>query len=97
MWSWTGLKETGRTNGMSVRVSPVPATGSANVDYVLPDGCSHATLELANTLGVKVMTAELEGNQGSKALDLSRLAGSVYIFTVRCGARTKTGKIVITK
>jgi len=43
------------------------------------------------------MTAELEGNQGSKALDLSRLAGSVYIFTVRCGARTKTGKIVITK
>ena len=94
---WTGLKETGRTNGMSVRVSPVPATGSANVDYVLPDGCSHATLELANTLGVKVMTAELEGNQGSKALDLSRLAGSVYIFTMRCGARTKTGKIVITK
>ena len=54
-------------------------------------------MELTNSLGVRVVTAELEGNRGSKTLDLGRLAGGVYPYTVRCGDKAKTGKIVITK
>ena len=94
---WTGLKDTGRASGMSVRVSPVPATGSANVDYVLPDGCSLATLELANTLGVKVLSVELEGSRGNKAIDLRNVSQGFYLYTVRCGDRVATGKLVVAK
>lgn len=46
---------------------------------------------------LKVMSVELEGNRGSRHLDISRLAGGVYPYTVRCGDKTKTGKIVITR
>ena len=94
---WTGLKDTGRASGMSVRVSPVPATGSVTVDYVLPDGCSHATLELANTLGVKVLSVELEGCRGNKAIDLRNVSQGFYLYTVRCGDRVATGKLVVAK
>ena len=74
-----------------------PATATAIVEYVLPDGSDRATMELTNTLGLRVMTVELEGNKGSMHLDLGRLAGGVYPYTVQCGNKTKAGKIVITK
>ena len=54
-------------------------------------------MEFTNTLGLRVMTVELEGNKGSMHLDLGRLAGGVYPYTVQCGNKTKAGKIVITK
>ena len=52
---------------------------------------------LQGYLGMKVLTAELEGNRGSKALDLSCLAGGVYCYSVQCGEKTQNGKIIITK
>jgi hypothetical protein len=82
---------------MTVTVSPSPATATATVAYTLPEKATHATLELANTLGVKVLSAELNGNSGSMTLDLGRLAGGVYCYTVRCGELVETGKLVVVK
>ena len=72
----------GVSEGMSVKVSPSPATNSAMVEYVLPDGATHATLELVNTLGVKALTVELEGNRRNKTIDLSGLPSGLYFITV---------------
>ena len=82
-------------NGMSVKVSPSPATTFATVEYVLPNGAKQASLNITNVLGVRMLTVELEGNRGSKAIDLSRLAGGVYFYTVRYGEHTVTGKLVV--
>ena len=78
----TSLKDTGLSNGMFFRVSPVPATGSVTMDYILPEGSDRATLELTNTLGLKVMSVELEGNRGSKTLDISNQPSGMYFVTV---------------
>ncbi len=44
-----------------------------------------------------VMSTELNGKQGQKVLDLRGLADGVYVYSVRCGDRITTGKLIITK
>ena len=83
--------------GFSASLTPNPANTWAAIDYTLPAGATKATLVLTNTLGVAVMTAELNGNQGQKVLDLRPLAAGVYGYAVRCGEYVQNGKIVITK
>lgn len=83
--------------GFSASVSPSPATTWVKVDYTLPTGVAKAVLSLTSTMGIKVMEMELNGNQGSKVLDLRSLAAGVYAYSIRCGEYVKTGKLVITK
>ena len=83
--------------GFTVSVSPNPAATWATVDYALPAKTSKATVTIANTLGVSVLSTELDGSQGQKVLDLRGLADGVYVYTVRCGELIHTGKLVVTK
>ena len=83
--------------GFKVGISPNPASTWAAVDYTLPADAATATLTLTNTLGVAVMTAELNGSQGQKVLDLRPLAAGVYGYAVQCGGHVQNGKIVVTK
>lgn len=83
--------------GFRASVSPSPATTWTTVDYTLPAGATKAVMTLTTTMGVKVMEVELNGNQGSKVLDLRSLAAGVYVYSIRCGEHVQTGKLVITK
>ena len=83
--------------GFSASLTPNPATTWAAIDYTLPPGAAKATLTLTNTLGVAVMTTELNGSQGQQVLDLRPLAAGVYGYAVRCGEHVQNGKLVITK
>ena len=83
--------------GFAVRVNPNPATTWATVEYTLPTDKSQAIFTVTNTLGVKVMSTELNGKQGQKVLDLHGLADGVYVYSVRCGELINTGKLMITK
>ncbi len=83
--------------GFTASLSPNPATTWAVVDYTLPSRMSKATVVLTNTLGVTVMTAELDGNHGQKVLDLRSLPVGVYLYTIRCGSLAETGKLVVTQ
>jgi len=86
-----------RALGFNVIVSPNPATTWTTMDYTLPNRMSKATVTFTNTLGITVMSAELNGNQGQKVLDLSGLDSGVYVYTVHCGEFITTGKLIITK
>ncbi len=83
--------------GFTASVSPNPATTWTTVEYTLPADKSQASFSVTNTLGVIVMSTELNGKQGQKVLDLHGLADGVYFYTIRCGEYTTTGKLVITK
>lgn len=83
--------------GFTANISPNPATTWTTVDYTLPANMSKATLAITNTLGVTVMSIELNGKQGQKVLDLRGLADGVYLYTIRCGEYVNTGKLVVTK
>jgi hypothetical protein len=83
--------------GFTVNVIPNPASTWATVDYALPSDKSQAVFTLTNTFGIAVMSTELNGRQGQKVLDLRNLADGVYVYTIRSGEYSITGKLVVTK
>lgn len=90
-------EDIGRAIGLNVSVKPNPATTWTAVDYTLPAKMSKATISVTNALGVTAMTAELNGNQGQKVLDLRGLANGVYVYTISCGEYVQSGKLIIAK
>ena len=86
-----------QATGLKVSIGPNPASTWTVVDYVLPSTMPKGTLVVANTLGTVMVSAELEGHQGQKVIDLRGLANGVYVYTVRCGESVQTGKLVITR
>jgi hypothetical protein len=82
---------------MNVSVGPNPATTWTKVNYTLPDNGTKALLTLTNSIGVNVLTMELEGVQGNKVLDLRNFAAGVYVYSIRYEQYTEMGKLVITK
>ena len=86
-----------RENGLNVNVAPNPATTWTTVNYILPDTGKKALLTLTNTLGVRVLSLELDGLQGNKVLDLRGFAAGVYVYAIRYEQFTEIGKLVISK
>ena len=79
----------------AVSVSPNPAKSVVKIDYTLPEGATEAVLEMANILGVKVLSVALEGGSGSKEIKLGKLSSGIYNYTVRCGDNVINGKLVV--
>ncbi|MBO7287050.1 MAG: T9SS type A sorting domain-containing protein, partial [Bacteroidales bacterium] len=80
-------------NENDIMIYPNPATTNVEVSYTLPEGKTNATLVMTNTLGVNVMTAQLDGNNKT-TLSLEELPSGIYFYTIRCGEDVKTGKLV---
>ena len=91
-----GTDETEMTSdtAFEVELSPNPATTNVEVSYTLPEDMTNATLVMTNTLGVNVMTAHLDGDNGKTALSLEELPSGIYFYTIRCGENVKTGKLI---
>ena len=90
----SGESEMTSDTAFKVELSPNPATTNVEVSYTLPEGKTNATLVMTNTLGVNVMTAQLDGNNGETTLSLEELPSGIYYYTIKCGEDVKTGKLV---
>lgn len=86
-----------RAIGLSVNVSPNPASTWVAVEYTLPVDVDNAQMRIYNALGVSMAAYDLLGNETQKVLDLRDLASGVYTYTVCCGKHSQTGKLVIVK
>ena len=76
-------------------MTPNPASSQVTVEYILPEGSSRAMLSILNTLGEKLLELGLEGNRGSKIVDLHELPASVYFFVITDqSGKTSSGKVV---
>ena len=65
------------------------------VSYTLPDHMERAVLTLTNTLGVTVLTTMLEGDNGSKTIELDGLPSGVYFVNIADHTgKTCVGKVV---
>jgi hypothetical protein len=81
-------------NENDIMIYPNPATTNVEISYTLPEGMTSATLVMTNTLGVNVMTAHLDGDNGKTTLSLEELPSGIYFYTIKCGENVKTGKLV---
>lgn len=91
----TGVDESGNES-FYVSLTPNPAKSLVYVNYILPEGMPEAVLEITSVLGVKVIAVTLEGQCGSKEIDLGRLSPGVYNYTAYCGNNVFSGKLMIT-
>lgn len=96
-WASIDMENMGRALGFTVSVTPNPATTWTIVDFALPNKVTKAMCTLTNTLGVKMLDVELNGNKGQKVLDLRNLSDGIYIYSVNCEGFSQTGKLVIAK
>lgn len=96
-WASIDMENMGRALGFTVSVTPNPATTWTIVDFALPNKVTKAMCTLTNTIGVKMLDVELNGNKGQKVLDLRNLSDGIYIYSVNCEGFSQTGKLVIAK
>ena len=68
--------------GYCISATPNPTRTQLNVSYVLPDMSTQASLQIANALGVNMMTVKLEGSVGKKTIDISDLNPGIYYLTI---------------
>jgi hypothetical protein len=84
-----------KASDFKVTAIPNPTSSQVTVEYILPEGSSHAALSIVNALGEKVVELDLEGNRGSRVIDLHKLPVGVYFFVVTDqNGRTSSGKVV---
>lgn len=84
------------TSEFSVTITPNPARSQASVIYTLPNETSHASLVFTNTLGIQVISTELEGDCGEKTINFGELPSGIYSYTARCGNSVLNGKTMVT-
>lgn len=90
-------EDMGKALGFAVSLKPNPAATWIAIDYTLPMDYGKATVEIANTLGVKVLQKRLNGHEGQSVVDLRGFANGVYTLTVMCGEYVLTEKLVISR
>ncbi|OYT15556.1 MAG: hypothetical protein B7C24_12505, partial [Bacteroidetes bacterium 4572_77] len=64
----------------SINIKPNPASVYSSIDYTLPIGVEHATLQLINVEGKIVYSQEISGMQGQTTLDVRAYKSGTYVF-----------------
>lgn len=57
-------------------------------------GCTKQHV-ITNAMGIEVANILLEGNRGSKVIDLTKAVSGVYGCYIQCGTFIKTEKIIV--
>ncbi len=87
----------GKIYGLDISLKPNPARQWAAFDYTLPETETTGTITITNANGVVVKTLQVSGHQGQKLVDTRKLPSGMYLYTIKSGGYTKTGKMVITR
>ncbi len=85
----------GMIYGLDIKVKPNPASQWAAFDFVLPDKEKSGIIIVTNVNGVVVKTLHVSGQQGQKLMDTRKFPSGVYLYTLKYGGYSKSGKMVI--
>lgn len=83
--------------GVYIEARPNPASQWTTLYYSLPDSFSDGTIIIRNTNGTVIKRIHVNGKQGQKLLDTRKFAPGIYLYTLKTGGISKSGKMVITK
>jgi len=87
----------GKVYGLNITVKPNPARQWAAFDYVLPENEKSGIITITNVNGIVVKTMQVTGRQGQKLVDTRKMPSGMYLYTIKSGGYTKSGKLMITK
>lgn len=64
-------------------------------DYELPQYTSEAVLQITDLSGKAITAFKLNDKQGQYVWDIRDIEKGLYIYTLKAGSLTKSGKLVI--
>ena len=81
--------------GLSIEVTPNPASTWLAFNYSLPVFADEASITITDLQGKRIAAFKLSGKIGQKVWDVRALKSGTYLYTFIAGSTTRNGKIII--
>jgi hypothetical protein len=82
-------------NGLSIQAVPNPASTWVAFNFALPVHVNEAVLQITDVHGRSITSFAITVNQGQQVWDIRDMKKGVYLYTLKAGAITKNGKLII--
>ena len=82
-------------NGLFVEATPNPAKSWVAFDYKLPVYASEAVLQVTDMKGNMVTAFTLTTKQGQQVWDIRSIKKGMYLYTLKIGTLSKSGKLIV--
>ncbi len=82
-------------SGLFIEAAPNPAKSWVAFNYTLPAFINEAVLEVTDVKGNRVALFDIEQDFKQKVWDIRKVKSGVYIYTLKYGSVTESGKLVI--
>jgi hypothetical protein len=84
-----------QNNGLLINATPNPAKTWVAFNYRLPVYASEAVLQVTDMKGNTVTAFTLTSKQGQQVWDIRDVEKGVYIYTLKIGTLSKSGKLIV--
>ncbi|RLD61251.1 MAG: hypothetical protein DRJ05_03025 [Bacteroidetes bacterium] len=96
-WKNSGIDQLAQTveNPLYVQASPNPANTWAAFNYKLPAHIGSAVLQVTDVNGRNIASFTFTAKQGQYVWDIRDVERGVYLYTLKAGSLSKSGKLII--
>jgi len=82
-------------NGLIINIEPNPARTWVAFNYKLPAYADKANLIITDISGKEIAVLTVNTKQGQKVWDIRKIERGVYLYTLKAGSVSKSGKLII--
>jgi hypothetical protein len=82
-------------NGLFIQALPNPASTWVAFNFTLPVHVNEAVLQITDVHGKSITSFVINTKQGQQVWDIRDLKKGVYLYTLKAGAMSKNGKLII--
>jgi len=82
-------------HGLFIEATPNPAKNWVAFDYKLPIYANEAKLQVTNMKGNPITHFTLNSKQGQQVWDIRDIEKGAYVYTLKAGTVSKSGKLII--
>jgi hypothetical protein len=82
-------------NGLSIQAVPNPASTWVAFNFTLPVHVNEAVLQITDVHGKSITSFVINTKQGQQVWDIRDVKKGVYLYTLKAGAMSKNGKLII--
>ena len=97
VWKSSGINPVTQTieSSLFIEATPNPANTWAAFDYMLPPYASEAVLQITDLSGKAIIAFKLNSKQGQYVWDIRDVEKGVYIYTMKAGNASQSGKLIV--
>jgi hypothetical protein len=82
-------------NGLSIQAAPNPASTWVAFNFTLPVHVNEAVLQITDVHGRNITSFVINTKQGQQVWDIRDVLKGVYLYNLKAGTMSKSGKLII--